>query len=59
MGDELTKEEAERRADAVARRLLNTPPQPRRVPKRDKPVAKPDHALDAKPGKRGPTGAGS
>ena len=48
MDQELTKEEAERRAQAVARRMLNTPPQPR-----GKPKAKPARARVAKSGKRG------
>lgn len=33
MSDEFTKEEAEQRARAVARRMLNTLPQPRTKPK--------------------------
>jgi hypothetical protein len=54
--DDLPKEEAERRAQAVARRMLNTPPQPRTKPK---PAATTSRAHGAKPGKRGQAGAAS
>jgi hypothetical protein len=55
MGDELTKEEAERRAREVARRMLTTPPQPRTKPKPDAKAA----GDGAKPRKRGRPAAAS
>jgi len=56
MADDLTDEEAERRAQAVARRMLNTPPQPRKKPKS---AATPARARASKSGKRGQAGAAS
>jgi hypothetical protein len=52
--DEYPEAEAERRAQAVARRMLNTPPQPRTKPK-----AKPARARAAKSGKLGQAASGS
>jgi hypothetical protein len=49
MEQEFTPEEAERRAREVARRMLNTPPQPRTKPKPDAKAA----GGAAKPRKRG------
>lgn len=58
--EEYTPEEAERRARAVARRMLNTPPQPKKkAPQNDKTAAKPDRARAAKSGKRGQAGEAS
>jgi hypothetical protein len=71
MNEELPKEEAERRAQAVARRMLNTPPQPRKKAA-EAPAGSPGYKLGrqqpgpakaparvAKSGKRGQAGAAS
>jgi len=51
--EELPPEEAERRARAIARRMLNTPPQPRKKPKA---ALRLDRAPVSKPEKRGQAG---
>lgn len=55
MADELTKEELERRAGELARRVMNTPPKPRAKPKPTKKT--PERA--SKPKKRERVGEGS
>ncbi len=52
MSDEYPKEEAERRAAENLRRMLATPPQPKK-----KPASTPKRAGASKPGKRGQAGA--
>jgi len=73
MNEELPKEESARRAQAVARRMPNTPPQPRTKPvdaalespgyklgrQQPGPAKAPDRARVAKSGKRGQAGAAS
>jgi len=59
MEQELSQEEAERRAHEVARRMLTTPPQPRATPKRDKATTTPAPERAAKRGTTGRTGAAS
>jgi len=54
MADEFTKEEVERRAGELARRVMSQPPQPRTKPK---PPAK--AGADAKPRKRRQAASGS
>jgi hypothetical protein len=58
MTEELTKEEVERRAGELARRLMEMPPQQQVWPKKGK-AAKPARSGASKPGKSGRVGAGS
>jgi hypothetical protein len=60
MPDDLTDEEAKQFAGRVARRLLTTPPQPRKAAKpKGKPAANPTRARASSAGKRGQAGAAS
>lgn len=61
MADELTKDEIERRAGELARRLMDMPPQQQVWPKKGKakPRAKPARSGASKSGKPGPVGEGS
>jgi hypothetical protein len=51
--EEYPKEEAERRALANLKRMIATPPQPKKKP------ATPAHSAPSKPGKRGQAGEAS
>jgi hypothetical protein len=57
MAEELTKEEAERRAGDLAHRLMSKPPQPQEWPKKEAPKEAPARA--SKPRKRGRAGGAS
>jgi hypothetical protein len=56
MTEELSKEEIERKARELARRVMSTPPQPHSWPKKPKRDAKPDRSGASKPRKRGRVG---
>lgn len=57
MENEPTKEEVERRARELARRVMDTPPQPHDRPK--KPKAPKETGGASKPGRRAPVGEAS
>lgn len=56
--DEQAKEDVERRARELARRVMSTPPQPNRWPKKDTSPKK-DRERASKPRKRGQAGEAS
>ncbi len=59
MEEELTKEEIDRRARELARRVMAKPPQPREWPKKPKSEATPARSVASKPRKRGQPASGS
>jgi len=59
MENELTKEEADRRAQAVARTLMSKPYQKQEWPKKPKVSRAASRSDGATPRKRGPTGEAS